>query len=119
MLGCVAVVLLLTTGCAADSAGRDGPAQQAGTSTTEMPETTPAEPQPELEPRPSAGCGTSAAQSVVEQEQTVTVDGAPRRYLVTVPSAHDGDAPLPIVFDFHGLSEESIAARSRASLHAG
>jgi polyhydroxybutyrate depolymerase len=28
-----------------------------------------------------------------------------RRYLITVPSAHDGETPLPVVFSFHGLME--------------
>ncbi|MBK5224274.1 MAG: hypothetical protein JJE52_15655 [Acidimicrobiia bacterium] len=42
---------------------------------------------------------------VVEEERTLTVDDTSRRYLVTVPSAHDGAEPLPVVLDFHGLME--------------
>lgn len=35
----------------------------------------------------------------------MTVAGADRFFLLTVPSAHDGRTPLPLVLDFHGLGE--------------
>jgi polyhydroxybutyrate depolymerase len=40
------------------------------------------------------------------------VPGSDRWYLLTVPAAHDGDTPLPVVMDFHGLGEG-------AEVHAG
>jgi polyhydroxybutyrate depolymerase len=57
------------------------------------------------QPVPSPGCGTSEAVAGVEQEVTLDIEGQPRRYLVTTPSAHDGETPLPLVLDFHGLME--------------
>lgn len=56
-------------------------------------------------PAPSAGCGTSTSGPVVEQEHHVDVGGADRWFLYTVPSAHDGSTPLPLVVSFHGLGE--------------
>ncbi len=53
----------------------------------------------------SAGCGTSAAEAGVEVEHTLEVRGVERRYLLTTPSAHDGETPLPVVLDYHGLME--------------
>src|SRR5918993_830133 len=55
----------------------------------------------------SAGCGTSTNKGVpgVEVAHTINVRGAERRYLLTTPSAHDGNTPLPVVLDFHGLLE--------------
>jgi poly(3-hydroxybutyrate) depolymerase len=64
------------------------------------------------EPVPSPGCGASEAVAGVEQEVTLDIEGQSRRYLVTTPSAHDGETPLPLVLDFHGLMEG-------AEIHAG
>ncbi len=55
--------------------------------------------------KPSAGCGKVTPSPSVEAERTLTVNDVARRYLLTVPNAHDGKAPLPVVFDFHGLME--------------
>lgn len=55
------------------------------------------------DPVPSAGCGTSTVGSV-ELEKTF-VDDSDRWYLLTTPLAHDGETPLPLVLDFHGLAE--------------
>ncbi|MET0902321.1 MAG: PHB depolymerase family esterase [Acidimicrobiales bacterium] len=88
-------MLALTVGCASDDA-----ADHASDDTT----TTEAEVDAGA-PVPSAGCGTSDGQPGVEVEHTINVRGAERRYLLTTPSAHDGETPLPVVFDFHGLLE--------------
>lgn len=66
----------------------------------------------EAEPVPSAGCGSSEVAAVSEEQRTLAVGDLERRYLLTVPGAHDGEQPLPIVFDFHGLMEG-------AEIHAG
>jgi polyhydroxybutyrate depolymerase len=63
-------------------------------------------------PVASAGCGTSEVGAVEEEERTLDVDGVARRYLLTTPAAHDGEEPLPLVLDFHGLAEG-------AEIHAG
>lgn len=52
---------------------------------------------------PSSGCGTSTARAVEEERRTLP--GSDRWYLLTVPPAHDGRTPLPLVLDIHGLSE--------------
>jgi polyhydroxybutyrate depolymerase len=45
---------------------------------------------------------------------TITVDSTPRSYLLHVPSAYQGNAPVPLILDFHailasGADEESIS----------
>ena len=88
-------VLVLTVGSASDDAADDA---TDDTTTTEAPAD-------EGAPVPSAGCGASVAEPGVEIEHTINVRGADRRYLLTTPSAHDGQSPLPVVLDFHGLLE--------------
>lgn len=112
VIGALVLVALVAAACGDDDG--DGSEAQAP-STTAAVETT--EPEPEAEPeapepRASSGCTTGTAEPVVEEERTLTVDSVDRRYLLTVPSAHDGETPLPVVFDFHGLLEG-------AEIHAG
>lgn len=97
----VSFVALVATGCGGSGDDDAGSATRAPSSASAVAPTTTIE----SGPVPSAGCGTSAHAPVEEQEQTLEVDGVPRRYLLTVPTAHDGTTPLPIVFDFHGLLE--------------
>lgn len=52
---------------------------------------------------PSAGCGTSTVRSVTLEKQYL--DDSQRWWLLTTPLDHDGKTPLPLVIDFHGLSE--------------
>ncbi|CAN5146939.1 hypothetical protein BH20ACT3_BH20ACT3_15400 [soil metagenome] len=61
------------------------------------------------EPVASAGCGTSTV-GVVETER-LEVSGD-RWYLLTTPEAHAGETAIPLVLDFHGLTEG-------AEVHAG
>jgi polyhydroxybutyrate depolymerase len=108
------LVLLALVGaagaCTADDA--DGGAAASSTSTT------PSTVDPAVDPAtaagpgavatanpvPSAGCGTSAAAGPTQLERR-TLPGSDRWYLLTVPTAHDGTTPLPVVLDFHGLLE--------------
>jgi polyhydroxybutyrate depolymerase len=104
LVALLAVVALLLAGCADDSdeaGGDDRGAETAPTTTTEDADTTPDEP----EPRPSSGCEAEAPGPVVEEERTLTVGDTDRRYLLSVPSSHDGAEPLPVVLSFHGLME--------------
>ncbi|MGQ0830768.1 MAG: alpha/beta hydrolase family esterase [Microthrixaceae bacterium] len=55
------------------------------------------------DPTPSSGCGATSATPVSLERRTIPA--LDRWYLLTVPAAHDGNAPLPVVLDFHGLSE--------------
>ncbi|MEJ7724001.1 MAG: PHB depolymerase family esterase [Ilumatobacteraceae bacterium] len=53
----------------------------------------------------SSGCGTSPVRAVLDQREVIDVDGVERWFLLSTPPEHDGQAPLPLVLDFHGLSE--------------
>src|SRR5690606_5058951 len=119
IVGMLVAALLVLGACSGDDGNdnRDGAAAEPDLTTTT---TEAAAPEPEIpettEPEPmapaSAGCDTEAVEPVVEAERTLTVGDVARRYLLTVPSAHDGETPLPVVFDFHGLMEG-------ADIHAG
>jgi polyhydroxybutyrate depolymerase len=64
---------------------------------------------------PSAGCGGSAVGATELERREVAVtrpeSGEARWFLLSAPTANDGVTPLPLVVDFHGLSEG-------ASIHA-
>ncbi|MFZ6005917.1 MAG: alpha/beta hydrolase family esterase [Actinomycetota bacterium] len=109
-LGALAV---LTASCSSDSATSTAtPDADVGETTTTVDAY--AAPPGEVasaEPTPSIGCGVDDPPSAVSLERR-TLAGSDRWYLLTVPPAHDGTAPLPLVLDFHGLSEG-------AELHAG
>ena len=105
------MALLLGAGaCASDGGGSAGDAAADTTGTASDGSevdaaTTTTAGERSIDPVPSAGCGTSAVVPAVEVERTLSVNDTQRRYLVTVPAAHDGETPLPAVFDFHGLME--------------
>jgi polyhydroxybutyrate depolymerase len=71
-------------------------------------------------PVPSAGCGTSEATPVVDERRDLAVGDSARWFLHTVPTAHDGVTPLPLVLDVHGLAEgaQIHTAMSEASTFA-
>jgi polyhydroxybutyrate depolymerase len=101
------LVLCALAGLVASCAADDDP--DVATTTTEATTTTagstaaaPGE-VASAEPVPSAGCGASTATAVDLERRTLA--GSDRWYLITVPPAHDGATPLPLVLDFHGLSE--------------
>jgi polyhydroxybutyrate depolymerase len=52
----------------------------------------------------SSGCSAPAPVTVTELQQTISVDAVARSYLLTTPPTRRG-AALPVVLDFHGLSE--------------
>ena len=52
---------------------------------------------------PSAGCGNSSTGMVTLEKQYV--DDSDRWFLLTTPEENDGETPLPLVFDIHGLME--------------
>ena len=59
---------------------------------------------PYVDPAPSPGCG---AERVPPGEYTgieIEHGGVTRTYDVYVPEAHDGTTPVPLVFNFHGLT---------------
>jgi polyhydroxybutyrate depolymerase len=90
----VVLSLLLFAACGGDDGAPDQASAERPTSTTAAPPSA----------RPSPGCDAAPVAPVREEPRTLTVDGAERSYLVTVPEARRGD-PLPLVLDIHGLAE--------------
>ncbi len=45
---------------------------------------------------------------MTDERRTVTSSGVERWYLLTVPPAHTGSQPLPLLVDFHGLTEGAV-----------
>lgn len=80
------------------------PPETTAAPTTEAPATTVA---PDADPAdvaavPSAGCGSSS----VAPGSTPEVLGE-RAYLQFIPLAHDGETPVPLVLNFHGLTSNA------------
>jgi polyhydroxybutyrate depolymerase len=91
---------------AGSAPGSAGTSPAATDGTTEAPSGTSAPGSPARSaPKPSAGCGTSKVRAVDAETHTLPINGTERFYLLTTPAAHDGAKPLPLVLDFHGLSE--------------
>jgi polyhydroxybutyrate depolymerase len=104
------VVALIAAGCAGDD-GDEG-ADSTTTATTAAGPTSSSTAPAGVEAVPSPGCGggdvaevAARATAIREERRTLDVDGVARWYLVTVPEAHDGAMPVPLVLDFHGLAE--------------
>ncbi len=109
----VALLLLGSAACSDEGGSEAGGDEVEAGRGSSVPEESPDAPSTGVsDPEASAGCGSSEVASVVEEQRTLDVGGTERRYLLTVPSTHDGREPLPIVFDFHGLMEGS-------EIHAG
>ena len=99
----IAAALLCGLLAGACSSGGDEPASSsegAGSLENDAAEAAPAD----VEPRPSAGCGSSAV-GAGEEKVTLRSGGVERWYLRHVPPAHDGTTPVPVVVDLHGYSE--------------
>jgi polyhydroxybutyrate depolymerase len=115
-LAVVAVAAMLATAC---SSGSDEPADGAGDDTVDT--AVVADPAA-ASPVPSAGCGTSTTAAVTEERREVAIaspDGDGNRwYLVTTPAEHDGTTPVPLVLDFHGLSEGAVIHALHSELSA-
>jgi polyhydroxybutyrate depolymerase len=98
-VGSAALLALLLVACGDSDDGGGGDAAPESTTTTTA------------AARPSSGCDAAPAGPVREEERTLQVAGAERRFLLTVPEAPP-DEPLPLVLDIHGLAEG-------AEVHAG
>jgi len=99
----LAVVTLVAAGCGTND-DHAAPATTAAASTTTTDPRAANDGQVATSaPVPSAGCRSRSVAPVSLEHRTLP--GSDRWYLVTVPTAHDGTTPLPVVLDFHGLSE--------------
>lgn len=98
------VLAVMGAACSSDDSARATTTTAESTTTTAAAVTSAPEGEVATSaPVPSTGCGTSTAAPVSGERRTLP--GSDRWYLATVPPAHDGTTPLPLVLDFHGLSE--------------
>lgn len=104
-------LLLVLAACGGGGGDDAADTTTTTTSTTEAP-AYPAS----IEPVPSAGCGTSTATAVRRERRTLQVAGEERWYLLSVPAAHDGEGPLPLVVEFHGLAQGAERAADTGRL---
>ncbi len=94
-----ASVLVVAAACSSgDGGGSDG---AAGTS---RPRAEQEEPDA-ADPVPSAGCDGAATPPADLVEETLADPAGSRRWLASAPAWEPGADPLPLVLDFHGLSE--------------
>ena len=85
---------------ASDDAGNDPAAADGGSADEGAADPTGADAAPD----PSAGCDAGPTAQADLEELSLDVGGVARRALVSAP-AWDGDDPLPLVLDIHGLAE--------------
>ena len=57
----------------------------------------------DVPPRPSAGCGAKTIATGRRIEQTITVGGVERQYVLDVPETLEPGKPAALLFDFHGI----------------
>lgn len=99
--------LLVLAACSSDDgqAASDTPADDTSASTTSTSVTSSGE------PVPSAGCGNQddalATTADATADVAMTSGGDERTYRLAVPASNDGQTPLPLVVDIHGLAEGS------------
>ncbi|WP_234023267.1 alpha/beta hydrolase family esterase [Sorangium cellulosum] len=58
----------------------------------------------------SMGCGRAVTRPDPRTQQTLTVGGVTRYYLIHVPESYDPSKPLPLVFGIHGLNMNNVWA---------
>jgi len=56
--------------------------------------------------RPQTGAAPGPSPSG-ERSETLTHDGVARNYMIHVPASYDGNAPVPLVLDIHGLTSNA------------
>lgn len=59
-------------------------------------------------PAASAGCGADAGE-LGRTSHAVQIDGLERSYLQYLPAAYEGETPVPLVIDMHGLTSNAQA----------
>ncbi len=100
-------LVLLVAACGGDDDAGPATTEAAASSTTAAEEATTTTSAADGPAVPSAGCGAGAATGEVTDERhevagTTGDEGAPRWYLLSAP---EGEQPLPLVVDLHGLAE--------------
>jgi poly(3-hydroxybutyrate) depolymerase len=62
------------------------------------------------------GCGLGGAPTGVLMDQTITVAGRARTYVLSVPKSYDPSTPLALVFGWHGHGATGNLARQRFAI---
>lgn len=104
------VVALAAAGCSSsdNSAAKDTSSTATSKSTTTSKSSTTTAPPTTVRTQAavaSAGCRAGATTAVTAERHDLSSGGQPRWYLLTTPQLADGAKPVPLVLDFHGLSE--------------
>lgn len=68
-------------------------------------------------PTPSA-CGSSSMLAAGETTQTIQVGSVTRSYILHVPPGYDGQAPVPLVLDFHPILSNATYERGASGYAA-
>jgi polyhydroxybutyrate depolymerase len=105
---------LLATALFASSCGSS---TETATSTTAAPSTADVASLPAV---PSAGCANATTGAVTEERREVPIPdpdtGANRWFLLTTPPVANGAEPMPLVLDFHGLTEGATIHAAHSAL---
>jgi polyhydroxybutyrate depolymerase len=67
---------------------------------------------------PATACGASSMLTPGDTTATIQVGGATRSYILHVPSKYDGQAPVPLVLDFHPLLANATTERGASGYAA-
>jgi polyhydroxybutyrate depolymerase len=106
-----AVASIVVLGACSGDDDTAADAQKASSASEEAAVTDPADVPAEA----SAGCGSSTV-AAGEEKVTTQSAGAERWYWRSVPAAHDGDEPVPLVLDLHGYSEGADVHKANSKL---
>jgi polyhydroxybutyrate depolymerase len=66
----------------------------------------------------SAGCGKAVNRPDPKKQQTMTVNGTTRYYLLDVPSSADNKTPLMLIFGLHGYDMNNVAVIDRYNFNS-
>lgn len=67
---------------------------------------------------PATACGASSTLTPGDTTATIQVGSATRSYILHVPSKYDGQAPVPLVLDFHPILSSATFERSASGYAA-
>lgn len=100
VIASTALLLLVSAAC---SSGGSDEAESGTTSDDATPAATGDPGDRPAEPSPACGTPEAGAIAAGDEERTFTSGGLERQQTRVVPSAHDGQTPVPLVLNLHGL----------------
>jgi poly(3-hydroxybutyrate) depolymerase len=66
----------------------------------------------------SPGCGTTISRPNARTQQTMSIGGTTRYYLLDVPSSADNKTPLMLIFGLHGYDMNNVAVIDRYNFNS-